>query len=354
MDAVYSALKFLAGEAISMNIENFIPYLDYKERAQQWRWIGTGRDSDDMLATLCHNWLTHKDEVDELVVDMNQGTPPPARSRTAFVVRQTTEEERADFREQEKVRFDNPHRAFTYVLHNYESVVGPVKGIFNKESSVTKAREHALLVSNRPAFVTILTLVRDSAARLPNGEGTRGDICELLKDSQFLSPGVTDAQLNVVVSGALDRLHSEKDPCVKYDVNRKIWIYLHRCRTEEEFEKIHQAQAAAAKARKSLHKVKVQKTPKSKEPGPQQPPPVVTNLSMPSSLSASSESINVEDVSPQQQATQAQLLASPKNLYKSPLTGQSSPKTTSQMGPKIAEGTDEPAAGDQQHGLGPG
>ena len=44
-------------------------------------------------------------------------------------------------------------------------------------------------------------------------------------------------QLNVVVSGALDRLHSEKDPCVKYDVNRKIWIYLHRCRTEEEFGK---------------------------------------------------------------------------------------------------------------------
>ena len=63
-----------------MNIENFIPYLDYKERAQQWRWIGNGRDSDDVLATLCHSWLTHKDEVDELVVDMNQGTPPPARS----------------------------------------------------------------------------------------------------------------------------------------------------------------------------------------------------------------------------------------------------------------------------------
>lgn len=37
--------------------------------------------------------------------------------------------------------------------------------------------------------------VRDSAARLPNGEGTRGDICELLKDSQFLAPGVTDAQV---------------------------------------------------------------------------------------------------------------------------------------------------------------
>jgi len=32
-------------------------------------------------------------------------------------------------------------------------------------------------------------------ARLPNGEGTRGDICELLKDSQFLAPGITDAQV---------------------------------------------------------------------------------------------------------------------------------------------------------------
>ena len=39
--------------------------------------------------------------------------------------------------------------------------------------------------------------VRDSVARLPNGEGTRGDICELLKDSQFLAPGITDAQVGI-------------------------------------------------------------------------------------------------------------------------------------------------------------
>ena len=39
--------------------------------------------------------------------------------------------------------------------------------------------------------------MRDAAARLPNGEGTRGDICELLKDSQFLCPGVTDTQVSV-------------------------------------------------------------------------------------------------------------------------------------------------------------
>lgn len=38
-------------------------------------------------------------------------------------------------------------------------------------------------------------VVRDAAARLPNGEGTRAEICELLKDSQFLAPDVTSAQV---------------------------------------------------------------------------------------------------------------------------------------------------------------
>lgn len=41
--------------------------------------------------------------------------------------------------------------------------------------------------------------------------------------------------MNTVVSGALDRLHYEKDPCVKYDIGRKLWIYLHRNRSQEEF-----------------------------------------------------------------------------------------------------------------------
>ncbi len=34
-----------------------------------------------------------------------------------------------------------------------------------------------------------------------------------------------------IVSGALDRLHYEKDASVKYDTDRKIWIYLHKNRT---------------------------------------------------------------------------------------------------------------------------
>ena len=42
-------------------------------------------------------------------------------------------------------------------------------------------------------------------------------------------------QVKNVVSGALDRLHYEKDPCVRYDALRKVWIYLHWGRTEEDF-----------------------------------------------------------------------------------------------------------------------
>ena len=38
-----------------------------------------------------------------------------------------------------------------------------------------------------------------------------------------------------MVSGALDRLHSQKDPCVRYDPDQKLWIYLHRRRKESDF-----------------------------------------------------------------------------------------------------------------------
>ena len=33
-----------------------------------------------------------------------------------------------------------------------------------------------MLVSDRPPYVTILCIVRDAVARLPNGEGTRADV----------------------------------------------------------------------------------------------------------------------------------------------------------------------------------
>lgn len=43
-------------------------------------------------------------------------------------------------------------------MHGFGSVVGPVKGVFDKEMSLNKAREHTLLRSDRPPYVTILSL----------------------------------------------------------------------------------------------------------------------------------------------------------------------------------------------------
>ena len=94
----------------------------------------------------------------------------------------------------------------------------------------SKPREHFLLKQERPSFITILCLVRDAAARLPNGVGTRIMICELLKESQYITEGIPEEKLSGVVSGALDRLHYEDDPCVRYDLDKKLWIYLHRDR----------------------------------------------------------------------------------------------------------------------------
>ncbi|XP_066495674.1 nuclear factor related to kappa-B-binding protein isoform X1 [Tiliqua scincoides] len=251
-ELVLPALQYLTGDSRDAP-SSFSPFVEFKEKIQQWKLIDSSQDHEKELAALFQLWLETKDQTffkDN--DDSSDGTTPVPRVRTDYVVRPSTGEEKRLFQEQERYRYSQPHKAFTFRMHGFDSVVGPVKGVFDKETSLNKAREHSLLRSDRPAYVTILSLVRDAAARLPNGEGTRAEICELLKDSQFLAPDVTSAQVNTVVSGALDRLHYEKDPCVKYDIGRKLWIYLHRDRTEEEFERIHQAQAAAAKAKKAL------------------------------------------------------------------------------------------------------
>ena len=83
--------------------------------------------------------------------------------------------------------------------------------------------------------MTLLALVRDAAARLPGGEGSRADVCELLKESRYVNNGANDTQISTVASGALDRLQSETDPCCRYDGERKLWIYLHAHRPTDSF-----------------------------------------------------------------------------------------------------------------------
>lgn len=166
--------------------------------------------------------------------DISLPTPP-----ADWVIKKTNPKEIVDFHEQERRRFEHPDKAFTYRMHGYESVVGPVEGIYTKIPVLIKPC-HTILNAHRPSFVTVLSLVRDATARLPKGEGTITDICAILKSSQYICASTTETELQTTVNGALDRINTENDPCVRYDSKRKIWIYLHRNRTEEEFEKMHQ------------------------------------------------------------------------------------------------------------------
>ena len=80
-----------------------------------------------------------------------------------------------------------------------------------------------------------------STKRMPSkwaafsSDSSAADVCELLKESQFVNDGVSDVQISQVVSGALDRLHQENDACVRYDSERKLWAYLHASRTVDDF-----------------------------------------------------------------------------------------------------------------------
>lgn len=258
-----SAVHFLSGD-FQDQPDDFVPYLEFKSQLNIYQWIGAGRDSDARMASLSHYWLSRRNEMGikatNTLRQKNLGrnfgspekneenhlqqavSPPNARCRTDWKVQQATEEDIHEFQEQERQRYENPHLPFTYRQHGFESVVGPLRGIYSQSPAASKARDHNTLIADRPNFVTILALVRDAAARLPNGEGSRWDICELLKSSQYIAPGTSDGVIQSIVSGALDRMHTEHDPCIKYDTKRKLWIYVHRNRTETEFERLHMQQ----------------------------------------------------------------------------------------------------------------
>lgn len=78
------------------------------------------------------------------------------------------------FQIQERYRYSQPHKAFTFRMHGFESVVGPVKGVFDKETSLNKAREHSLLRSDRPAYVTILSLGKVMAKKIKQNKTKKG------------------------------------------------------------------------------------------------------------------------------------------------------------------------------------
>ena len=152
------------------------------------------------------------------------------KNKIQITIKPRTKEEVQNFRKQEKLRYQKPLQPWEYTLSKGNiAIVAP---LFNSSKAITsKARDHELLKAERPPYITLLALVRDAAARLEDGVGTRLDICDLLKDSQYINENIADSKINSIVSGALDRLHYQKDPCVKYDSHHKLWIYLHRNRS---------------------------------------------------------------------------------------------------------------------------
>lgn len=63
-----------------MSIENFVPVVEHKDRAQVWKWIAFGRDSDPELTPLFRHWLQHKDDVKVESKEGAPGSPPPPKA----------------------------------------------------------------------------------------------------------------------------------------------------------------------------------------------------------------------------------------------------------------------------------
>ena len=55
---------------------------------------------------------------------------------------------------------------------------------------------------------------------------------------RYLIDNAAEVQIQSAVRGALDRLQAEADPPVRYDPDLKLWLYLHRSRSEQDWRKL--------------------------------------------------------------------------------------------------------------------
>jgi len=259
-----SVIAFLCGSFPEQQPHDFVPYISVDSTRGLYQWVGAGRDGDNFLIPLNQWWLDRLESCRAGFMSQagttslpsgsaGSGCDIPPGNTTQWTVRPSTQQEKDRFQDEERRRYENPSQVFQWTGIGYTAVVGPVKGA----NSTVRPKNHIMLVPDRPPSVTILTLVRDAVSRLPNGEGTRTDIVELLKDSQYLCPNIDAGSLTTTVSGALDRLQNETDAPVKYDSNRKIWIYLHRARTVDDFLRLTQDLSSNLKQPRQRQKRKI-------------------------------------------------------------------------------------------------
>ena len=103
------------------------------------------------------------------------------RQKQVLTINRRTEYEIEDFRRQERERYKEPQKSAEYYQGKFKYVVGPC---IRKRAQMRSAPiHHVLLKTERPPFVSILSIVRDAVARLPDGIGTRTDVVELCKES---------------------------------------------------------------------------------------------------------------------------------------------------------------------------
>lgn len=255
---VLSSVQFLSGE-FKFLPSDFVPYLEFKSQLNMYQWIGAGRDSDTRMSALSDFWMMHRNDgsikkppmkfkvFDKTIKNpeinienhlRNVISQPNQRCRSDWKVVPVSKDEMREFAPQEKRRFERPQSPFVYHQHGYYSIVGPIDVNRMNSTPIQKMKDNSFLTHERPYCVTLGNLVRDAAARLPNGEGTRSDISKLVKYSQYLLPNLSDSVVETIVSEILDKVHKEEDCFLKYDVKRSLWIYLHRNRTEKDFETI--------------------------------------------------------------------------------------------------------------------
>lgn len=268
-DLVRGVLKIFSSKTAPLGAKGWKALVQYEKSIKSWSWVGpissNSSDNDNieeetsaeawgiphkMLVKLVDafaNWLKNSQEILQQIGSL---PAPPATwpvidykdrfrdlraQKSLSTISPSSEEARSYFQREELLRYSIPDRAFQYTAYDgRKSIVAPLRRGGGKPTS--KPRDHYMLMPDRPPHVTVLCLVRDAASRLPGGIGTRADVCTLIRDSQYIVEDVTDGQINQVISGALDRLHYERDPCVQFDGERKLWVYLHGDREEEDFE----------------------------------------------------------------------------------------------------------------------
>ena len=170
---------------------------------------------------------TNSEEEDELSHDFLE---PMA------TIKPSSPEERQDYHRQERQRYSNPEKAFTFHYRNQERTVGPVVP-FRLKKLQRQIRDVSYLRSDRPAWLSSHSLVRDAGARLPDGRGSRGDICILVKDSQYLAPNLPDKELYRLVGRTLNHIQNLKsESSLKFEASQQLWHDTLGSRSEAEWE----------------------------------------------------------------------------------------------------------------------